>query len=168
MAATLCPLILAAPVACIADVAQAARIGILIKGGKQFEALACVKTVIFDKTKTFTVGRERPVAVEAAPGDQAEDVMRIASSLEQASKHVVASAIVQAARGKDINLGVPSGVTFSYRPAQAGGRPARPGPYSRTKPPKAATQATLAATISTIEPLKAATIRRIAAQNTSR
>jgi heavy metal translocating P-type ATPase len=110
VAATPCPLILAAPVAFIAGVAQAARVGILIKGGKPFEALARVKTVMFDKTGTLTVGGARLVAIETAPGEQAEDVLRIAGSLEQASHHVVASSIVQAARGKGLNLSIPSSV----------------------------------------------------------
>ncbi len=55
------------------------------------------------------------------------------------------------------------------RPAQAGGeRVANFGPYSSAKPPKAATQAMLASSIITIEPLKAATIRSIAAQKANR
>ena len=100
VAATPCPLILAAPVAFIAGVAQAARLGILIKGGKPFEALARTHTVMFDKTGTLTVGGARLVAIETAPGESPDDVLRMAGSLEQASHHVVASAVVQAALGK--------------------------------------------------------------------
>ncbi len=110
VAATPCPLILAAPVAFIAGVAQAARLGILIKGGRPFEALARTHTVMFDKTGTLTVGGARLVAVETAPGETAEDVLRMAGSLEQASHHVVAAAIVEAALGKGLNLWVPSQV----------------------------------------------------------
>src|SRR5450755_2769385 len=110
VAATPCPLILAAPVAFIAGVAQAARLGILIKGGKPFEALAHAHTVMFDKTGTLTVGGARLVAIEIAPGESPDDVLRIAGSLEQASHHVVASAVVQAALSKGLNLRVPSGV----------------------------------------------------------
>ena len=94
VAATPCPLILAAPVAFIAGVAQAARRGILIKGSGPLEALARTRTVMFDKTGTLTVGGARLVAIETAPGESPEQVLQIAGSLEQASHHVVAAAIV--------------------------------------------------------------------------
>ena len=110
VAATPCPLILAAPVAFIAGVAQAARLGILIKGGRPFEALARTHTVMFDKTGTLTVGGARLVAIETAPGESPEDVLRMAGSVEQASHHVVAAAIVEAALGKGLTLQVPSQV----------------------------------------------------------
>jgi heavy metal translocating P-type ATPase len=110
VAATPCPLILAAPVAFIAGVAQAARLGILIKGGRPFEALARIHTVMFDKTGTLTVGGARLVAIETAPGQSSEDVLRIAGSLEQASHHVVASAIVGSAQRRALKLSVPSQV----------------------------------------------------------
>ena len=69
VAATPCPLILAAPVAFIAGVAQAARRGILVKGGGPLEALARAHTVLFDKTGTLTVGGARLLSVEVAPGE---------------------------------------------------------------------------------------------------
>ena len=105
--ATPCPLILAAPVAFIAGVSQAARRGILIKGGAALEALARTHTVLFDKTGTLTVGGARLIAVETAPGESADEVLRLAGSLEQASQHVVAAAIVSAAIGKGLHLQVP-------------------------------------------------------------
>jgi heavy metal translocating P-type ATPase len=105
--ATPCPLILAAPVAFIAGVSQAARRGILIKGGAALEALARTHTVLFDKTGTLTVGGARLVAIETAPGESADEVLRLAGSLEQASQHVVASAIVSAATSKDLSLQMP-------------------------------------------------------------
>ena len=105
--ATPCPLILAAPVAFIAGVSQAARRGILIKGGAALEALARTHTVLFDKTGTLTVGGARLIAIETAPGESADEVLRLAGSLEQASQHVVAAAIVSAATGKGLHLQVP-------------------------------------------------------------
>jgi heavy metal translocating P-type ATPase len=110
VAATPCPLILAAPVALIAGVAQAARHGILIKGGTPFEALARTHTVMFDKTGTLTVGGARLVAIESAPGVNSDDILRMAGSLEQASHHVVAATIVETARNKGLRLAVPSQV----------------------------------------------------------
>ena len=113
VAATPCPLILAAPVAFIAGVSQAARQGILIKGGGPLEALARTHTVMFDKTGTLTVGGARLVAIETAPGQHADEVLRLAASLEQASHHVVAAAIVSAARAKGLVLELPSKVRES-------------------------------------------------------
>jgi heavy metal translocating P-type ATPase len=105
--ATPCPLILAAPVAFIAGVSRAARRGILIKGGAALEALARTHTVLFDKTGTLTVGGARLVAIETAPGESTDEVLRLAGSLEQASQHVVAAAIVSAATSKGLSLQMP-------------------------------------------------------------
>jgi heavy metal translocating P-type ATPase/RND family efflux transporter MFP subunit len=110
VAATPCPLILAAPVAFIAGTAQAARRGILIKGGGPLEALARTYTAIFDKTGTLTVGGARLVAIETAPGEDPDKALRFAASLEQATQHVVAGAIVSAARTKGLTLQVPEKV----------------------------------------------------------
>ena len=110
VAATPCPLILAAPVAFIAGAAQAARRSILIKGGGPLEALARVHTVMFDKTGTLTVGGARLVAVETAPGQDPDELLQFAASLEQASHHVVAAAIVSATVGKGLKLQIPQKV----------------------------------------------------------
>lgn len=105
-----CPLILAAPVAFIAGVSQAARRGIIIKGGAPLDALAQTHTVLFDKTGTLTVGGARLVAIETGPGEVADEVLRLAASLEQASQHVVANAIVAAAKAKGLSLQIPTQV----------------------------------------------------------
>ncbi len=110
VASTPCPLIIAAPVAFIAGVSRAARLGILIKGGAPLEALARAHTVMFDKTGTLTVGGARLVAIETAPGENAEEVLRLAASLEQASHHVVAAAIVSSATHKGLPLDTPQSV----------------------------------------------------------
>ena len=124
VAATPCPLILAAPVALIAGVSQAAREGILIKGGGPLEALARTRTVIFDKTGTLTVGGARLIAIEAAPGESPEEVLRLAGSLEQASQHVVAAAIVEAARqGSVLELPERHSRDHGFRPGRADRRP---------------------------------------------
>jgi heavy metal translocating P-type ATPase len=113
VAATPCPLILAAPVAFIAGVAQAARLGILVKGGGPLEALARARTVLFDKTGTLTVGGARLLSIETAPGESADQVLALAASLEQASHHVLAGAIVQAALARGLKLVVPGEVRES-------------------------------------------------------
>jgi len=110
VAATPCPLILAAPVAFIAGVAQSARRGILVKGGGPLEALARAHTVLFDKTGTLTVGGARLLSIEAAPGENADEVLMLGASLEQASQHVLAAAIVRAAAERGMALKVPAEV----------------------------------------------------------
>jgi heavy metal translocating P-type ATPase len=113
VAATPCPLILAAPVAFIAGVAQAARRGILVKGGGPLEALARGQTVLFDKTGTLTVGGARLLSVEVAPGETAEEILMLGASLEQASHHVIAGAIVAAAAERGLSLKLPEHVRES-------------------------------------------------------
>jgi heavy metal translocating P-type ATPase len=113
VAATPCPLILAAPVAFIAGVAQAARRGILVKGGGPLEALARAHTVLFDKTGTLTVGGARLLSIEVAPGETADEVLMLGASLEQASHHILAAAIVQAAAERGLSLKLPEQVKES-------------------------------------------------------
>jgi heavy metal translocating P-type ATPase len=110
VAATPCPLILAAPVAFIAGVAQAAKLGILVKGGGPLEALARAHTVLFDKTGTLTVGGARLLSIEAAPGESPDEVLLLGASLEQASHHVLAKAIVEAGAARGLKLEVPAQV----------------------------------------------------------
>jgi cation transport ATPase len=114
VAATPCPLILAAPVAFISGVAQAARRGILVKGGGPLEALARAHTVLFDKTGTLTIGGARLLSVEVAPGETAEEILMLGASLEQASHHVIADAIVQAAAERGLKLELPERVRESW------------------------------------------------------
>ncbi|UGX91162.1 heavy metal translocating P-type ATPase [Bradyrhizobium barranii subsp. barranii] len=110
VAATPCPLILAAPVAFIAGVAQAARRGILVKGGGALEALARARTVLFDKTGTLTVGGARLLSVEVAPGENPDEVLTLGASLEQASHHVLAKTVVSAAVDRGLKLKAPEQV----------------------------------------------------------
>lgn len=132
VAATPCPLILAAPVAFIAGIAQAAKRGILIKGSSPLEALAQARTVVFDKTGTLTVGGARLVAIETPADRSPDEVLRIAASLEQASHHVVAAAMVEAATLKGLHLVVPSAVRETMGSGLQGiieGRTVKAGSY---------------------------------------
>ena len=88
--ATPCPLILAVPVAIISGLSRAAKHGVLIKGGKALEILARIRSVIIDKTGTLTDGRARVVSVRGTVEVPADELLRIAASLDQASKHIVA------------------------------------------------------------------------------
>ncbi|CAH1660156.1 Heavy metal translocating P-type ATPase [Hyphomicrobiales bacterium] len=108
--ATPCPLILAAPVAFIGGVSRAARGGILMKGSSAIEALGQVRTAIFDKTGTLTEGGARLVALDTAPGIDAEESLRVVASLEQASHHVLAETLVALARQKALPLSQPAAV----------------------------------------------------------
>ncbi|MDP3972645.1 MAG: heavy metal translocating P-type ATPase, partial [Candidatus Nanopelagicales bacterium] len=108
--ATPCPLILAAPIALIAGMSQASRRGVIIKGGAALERLAGGKVLLIDKTGTITAGRPRLDRVVTETGVGSDELLRLAASLEQLSPHVLASAMVVAARGRDLNLARPLGV----------------------------------------------------------
>ena len=108
--ATPCPLILAVPIAIVSGLSRAAKQGILVKGGKALEAMARVRTLVVDKTGTLTHGRAKVTAVQTAAGFSAEEVVRIAASLDQASKHIVAQTIVSYARQLGLRLALPAGV----------------------------------------------------------
>jgi heavy metal translocating P-type ATPase len=108
--ATPCPLILAVPVALVSGLSRAAKLGILIKGGKAIEALAGVRSLVIDKTGTLTIGQAKLVSTRAAGGFAPENLLRTAASLDQASKHVVAQTIVAEARSKNLPLAIPSEV----------------------------------------------------------
>ena len=108
--ATPCPLVLAAPVAIVSGISRAARQGVVIKDGAALEAMADVRTVLFDKTGTLTSGRARLVAIATAPGVDPAEVLRLAASVEQASPHVLASALVTEALARGLSLSEPRSV----------------------------------------------------------
>ena len=109
--ATPCPLILAVPVALVSGLSRAAAHGILIKGGKALETMARIRAVVIDKTGTLTEGRPVLGAVETTGGWTAEELLRVAASLDQASKHTIAQTIVAEARRRGLRLSTPSGVS---------------------------------------------------------
>ncbi|MDX8481473.1 heavy metal translocating P-type ATPase [Mesorhizobium sp. VK24D] len=108
--ATPCPLILAAPVAFIGGVSRAARAGILMKGSTALEALAQIRTAIFDKTGTLTIGGAELIEIDVAPNQEADELLRLLASLEQASHHVLADSIVHTARRRNLVLSRPRDV----------------------------------------------------------
>jgi heavy metal translocating P-type ATPase len=108
--ATPCPLILAVPVAIVSGVSRAAKHGILIKGGRALESLAGVRSLVIDKTGTLTLGRARVVSIRATAGMAADELLRLAASLDQASKHIIARTIVEEAQQRGLELIAPSEV----------------------------------------------------------
>jgi len=108
--ATPCPLILAVPVAIVSGLSRAAGHGILIKGGKAIEALARINSLVLDKTGTLTDGRAKVVAVNVSANADPDDVLRLAASLDQASKHIIAQTIVAEAQSRQLKLTIPSSV----------------------------------------------------------
>ena len=108
--ATPCPLILAVPVAIISGMSRAARIGVLVKSGGALEVLARVRVAVLDKTGTLTHGRAELSEVRVSEGFSPNEVLRLAASLDQASAHVVAAALVAAAQQQSLALSNPTQV----------------------------------------------------------
>ncbi|WP_431291506.1 heavy metal translocating P-type ATPase [Burkholderia cepacia] len=105
-----CPLILAVPVAIVSGMSRCSKRGILVKGGGALERLAQATILFFDKTGTLTGGRARIVAIECGADVAADDVLRFAASLAQASGHIISDALTVAARERRIALSLPSAV----------------------------------------------------------
>lgn len=108
--ATPCPLILAVPVALIAGVSRAAKHGVLVKGGGVLEALARAKVFMLDKTGTLTKGSAATAPRYLADGVEADEALRLAASLDQASTHVIADLLVRSAQARGLALAPPSAV----------------------------------------------------------
>lgn len=108
--ATPCPLILAVPVALVAGLSRAAQFGVLIKGARPLEALAGIRTLILDKTGTLTEGRPQIVSIDSREGLAPEELLAVAASLEQASKHPMARALVASTRERGMFLQLPHNV----------------------------------------------------------
>jgi Cd2+/Zn2+-exporting ATPase len=106
-----CALVIATPVAVVSGLTSAAKKGILIKGGVHLEQAARVRALALDKTGTVTQGR--PAVSEITPvGDiDADELVRIAASVESASTHPLAGAIMAEARRRGIHFDVPQDVT---------------------------------------------------------
>ena len=98
--ATPCPLILATPVAVIAGISRAADLGVIVKNGRAIEQLGLVQAVVFDKTGTLTLGHPTVSHVEGLNGLSSDEVLRLASAVEQFSAHHLARAVVDAGRDR--------------------------------------------------------------------
>lgn len=95
-----CAMKLAAPIAILSAMREAAQNGILVKGGKFFEDAANADTVVFDKTGTLTAATPKLSRIIPYRGMTENDILRIAACLEEHFAHPVAKAIVQASNAK--------------------------------------------------------------------
>jgi heavy metal translocating P-type ATPase len=118
--ATPCPLILAVPIAIVSGISRAAKRGVIVKGGGSLETLARSRVLLFDKTGTLTSGVPTVADVEAFGDDPPEELLRLAASLDQVSPHVLAIAIVRAARERELVLSFPDDVEERYGAGIAG------------------------------------------------
>ncbi|EWM10214.1 HAD-IC family P-type ATPase, partial [Kutzneria sp. 744] len=96
--ATPCPLLLAVPIAVTAGMSRASRHGVVVRDGRALEALGRAETAVLDKTGTVTLGAPRVTEVLTAPGHDRDAVLRTAAAVESLSSHVLAAAVVSAAR----------------------------------------------------------------------
>ncbi len=103
-----CALGLATPISIIVGVGRGAQAGVLIKNAEALEIFEKIDTIVIDKTGTLTEGKPAVVALRAAMGFSEEDVLRFAASLERASEHPLAEAIVRAALERKIALPEPT------------------------------------------------------------
>lgn len=98
-----CALGLATPMSVMVGVGKAAEYGILIRNGDALQQAGSLTTVVLDKTGTVTLGRPAVTAVIAAPGWTEDAVLGLAASLEAASEHPLAEAVLAAARARDLD-----------------------------------------------------------------
>jgi Cd2+/Zn2+-exporting ATPase len=104
VAASPCALAIATPSAILAGIAQAARNGVLIKGGVHLENLGELSAIAFDKTGTITRGRPEVVDLIALDNLPENELIQIAASVESRSQHSLAKAVVRLAEQRKISL----------------------------------------------------------------
>src|SRR5206468_8939427 len=100
-----CALGLATPMSIMVGVGRGAQAGVLIKNAESLERMEKVDTLVVDKTGTLTEGKPKVVAIIAADGFAEPDILRLAASVERASEHPLADAIVRAATERNLDLG---------------------------------------------------------------
>ena len=104
VAASPCALALGTPAAVLSGIAQAARNGVLIKGGVHLENLGRMQALALDKTGTITIGKPRVTDIIPLNSHSAEEILSLAGAVESRSTHPLALAVVQAAHERDIQL----------------------------------------------------------------
>jgi Cu+-exporting ATPase len=99
-----CALGLATPMSIMVGTGKGAQVGILIKNAEALEIMEKIDTLVIDKTGTLTEGKPRLMSVTASKDFSEEDVLTLGASLERASEHPLAAAIVKGAEEKGIKL----------------------------------------------------------------
>ncbi|HVL24425.1 MAG TPA: heavy metal translocating P-type ATPase [Thermomicrobiales bacterium] len=99
-----CALVISTPAATLSALANAARRGVLVKGGRSLEMLGSVDTVAFDKTGTLTVGRPRLTDLVMVDGTPQDAMLARIAAAEQLSEHPIARAMVGAAQERGLAL----------------------------------------------------------------
>jgi Cu+-exporting ATPase len=102
-----CALGLATPLAIMVGTGRGAMSGILVKNAEALEALQQADTLVLDKTGTLTEGKPRLETIEPLAGESADELLRLAASLERGSEHPLAAAIVKAANERGLSLTEP-------------------------------------------------------------
>jgi len=110
VAASPCALAVGTPAAVLAGIAQAARNGVLIKGGVHLENLGAIKVVAFDKTGTLTEGKFVVTDIVPLDGTGADELLRLTAAVEQQANHPLALAIVSAAQARNLTLPAAEGL----------------------------------------------------------
>ncbi|PSO20420.1 heavy metal translocating P-type ATPase [Bradyrhizobium sp. MOS003] len=100
-----CALGLATPMSIMVGVGRGAQAGVLIKNAEALERMEKIDTLVVDKTGTLTEGKPKVVAIVPASGFVEDDILRLAASVERASEHPLADAIVRAAKEKALAFG---------------------------------------------------------------
>jgi Cu+-exporting ATPase len=99
-----CALGLATPMSIMVGVGRGAHAGVLIKNAEALERMERIDTLVIDKTGTLTEGRPKLVTIVPAAGFRENDILRLAASVERASEHPLADAIVRAAKDRSLDL----------------------------------------------------------------
>ncbi|HEX3314404.1 MAG TPA: heavy metal translocating P-type ATPase [Gemmataceae bacterium] len=109
-----CALGLATPMAILVGTGRGAENGVLVKNAEVLEVLGKADTLVVDKTGTLTEGRPSVTAIE--PADRADEILRLAASVERGSEHPLAAAIVKAAEAK--HLPIAAAIEVHVEPGQ--------------------------------------------------
>jgi Cu+-exporting ATPase len=102
-----CALGLATPMSIMVGVGRGAQAGVLIKNAEALERFGKIDTLVVDKTGTLTEGRPAVAEIAATPGFDEAELLRLAASVERASEHPLADAIVRAAQERGLALAEP-------------------------------------------------------------